>query len=241
MSIYDRFARVRDNIRNDNDNSGANALAQVLQLMSSSYLEAEAVDDITPYAQELMQKIRAMGNARIRFHEASTVAAKKHDSLFEGESLVVGFLSTAELSYETIVNEFIQEADNKLNSLSLVDEDDDDPLGIIRGSAIKNRGNEICKSIIDMQSKLDKHIEVIELATSKLNQLVELYSQDKNRYQYLTPALRLIQSFSNVFVLPISLLDPEQEFFVLNPQLVNITDDLREAIYCIEILNKKCV
>ena len=238
MSIYDRFARVRDNIRDDDDE--ANVFAQVLKLMSSSYHEAEALNDITPYAQKLMRKIRAMGNARIRFHEASTVAAKKHDSLFEGESLVVGFLSTAELNYETIVNEFIQETDNKLNSLSLVDEDDDDPFGF-RGSAIKNRGNEICKSITDMQSKLDKHIEVIELATSKLNQLVELYSQDKNRYQYLTPALRLIQSFSNVFLLPISLLDPEQEFFVLNPQLVNITDNLREAIYCIEVLNRKCV
>ena len=233
MGIYDRFARVRDNIRDDDDDD-ANVFAQVLKLMSSSYNEAEALNDITPYAQKLMRKIRAMGNARIRFHEASTVAAKKHDSLFEGESLVVGFLSTAELNYETIVNEFIQEADNKLNSLSLVDEDDDDPFGF-RGSAIKNRGNEICKSITD------KHIEVIELATSKLNQLVELYSQDKNRYQYLTPALRLIQSFSNVFVLPISLLDPEQEFFVLNPQLVNITDNLREAIYCIEVLNRKCV
>lgn len=92
------------------------------------------------------------------------------------------------------------------------------------------------------QSALEQHIAIIQQLTSTLEQLVAQYSQDQRRYQYLAPAIRLLQSYNNVMLLPIMLLDPDEkeDLFALNPKLIKLTKDMKSGLKVIAQMRNKC-
>lgn len=57
---------------------------------------------LEPPLEEFAVRIRHLGEARLRFHEVSVDAAKQHAGLFEGNSLVVGLLCSAQITQDLI-------------------------------------------------------------------------------------------------------------------------------------------
>ncbi len=201
--------------------------------------------ELAPSLKEFALQIRHLGEVSLRFHEVSVDAAKQYACLFEGNSLVVGVLCSAQITQDLIIESFLQDKGDKVRQLvEFKPRDENEPLDLIAlGRFLGDvfvKPSLARKALEQAQSALEQHIAIIQQLTSTLEQLVAQYSQDQQRYQYLAPAIRLLQSYSNVMLLPIVLLDPKEELFALNPKLIKLTKNMKSGLKVIAHMRKKC-